>query len=62
MKYIRVKMTEKQLNELHESATKADMNASELIRHLLVEHQYISDVPIEHGGYRERKKTVKKKE
>ena len=55
MKYIRVKITEQQLTELHESASKAGINVSEFVRRLLVEHKYISDAPIEHGGYRERK-------
>lgn len=55
MKYIRVLLTQQQLNEIHESAKKADINVSELVRRVLVEHQYISDAPIEHGGRRNKK-------
>lgn len=60
MKKFVVKLTERQFKALHESAAKAGINASELVRQVLVENEIIPDDDIQHGGYRERKGKVKK--
>lgn len=60
MKKFVISLTEEQLTALHDSASKQDISAGELVRRVLIDAQIIPDAEIKHGGYRERRLKARK--
>ena len=61
VKSIRIYVTEEQYATLIKKAKKANVSMSEFIRQILITGGAIAHEEIEHGGYRPRRRKVKKK-